>query len=159
MLAHQRATAAGAGVLLRVRNPQAGTSSARLSVGYGDFAQAYGGSYGSRLALYEVPACALDKKLGGRACPGRPKPLASTNDVKTQTVSAPLAATSTGTLVALAAADASAQGDYKATGLARRPNGTSRPPRAPSPGRIPSRSSRHRAGSLPRWGCRTHPRR
>ncbi|OPG04722.1 sugar-binding protein [Streptomyces sp. GKU 895] len=64
-----------------------------------------------------MPACALDKQLGGKQCQGRPKPLASVNDTKNQTVSAPLAATSAGTVVALAAADASAQGDYKATPL------------------------------------------
>ncbi|MFE7839230.1 RHS repeat-associated core domain-containing protein [Streptomyces sp. NPDC057474] len=117
VLPHARATAAGAGVLLRVKNPDAEQAKVRLSVDYGTFAEAYGGSYGSRLALYEVPACALEEKLGGKQCKGSPKPLASVNDVKAETVSAPLSATSADTVVALAAADASAQGDYKATPL------------------------------------------
>ncbi|MFF2126026.1 RHS repeat-associated core domain-containing protein [Streptomyces olivochromogenes] len=128
VMARGRAATTGAAVLLNVRNPAAATTATataekpgkvRLSVGYGAFAQAYGGSYGSRLALFEVPACALTKKLGSKECAGRPKPLASVNDSDTQTVSAPVSAQGAqGTVVALAATDASAQGSYKATPLA-----------------------------------------
>ncbi|MFH8724276.1 RHS repeat-associated core domain-containing protein [Streptomyces termitum] len=129
-----RAARLGAGALLRVRRADgAGTGgSVRLSVDYSAFAEGYGGGYGSRLRLVELPACAAVAEPGTAACPDLPTPLKTRNDVRTRTVSAdvrvpadPSAGTARtasagtgGTMVALASGTSSAQGSYAATPLA-----------------------------------------
>ncbi|SDT80703.1 polymorphic toxin-type HINT domain-containing protein [Actinoplanes derwentensis] len=102
------------GVLLQVAGSPA--QQQQLTVDYSSFAGAYGGSYGSRLTLSRLPDCAL-------ATPDKPEcapePLKTTNDTEKQTLSAQvtLPATASTLTVAVAAADASAQGTYDATPL------------------------------------------
>ncbi|MCM1946614.1 polymorphic toxin-type HINT domain-containing protein [Streptomyces sp. G2] len=129
-----RAARLGAGALLRVQRTDRSTDGGqvRLSVGYSGFAEGFGGSYGSRLRLVELPACAAVADPGTAACPDLPKPLKTLNDARTGTVSADVtvpsdaslsaaktaAGTQSGTMVALASGNSSAQGDYAATPLA-----------------------------------------
>ncbi|MEU8262026.1 RHS repeat-associated core domain-containing protein [Micromonospora sp. NPDC048999] len=82
----QAAQAAGVdGVLLSVI-PDAASGAVRVGVDYDAFAEAYGGNYGSRLRLVELPACALTTP--GLASCRTVTPLASTNDPAARTVSA-----------------------------------------------------------------------
>ncbi|MFF8445998.1 polymorphic toxin-type HINT domain-containing protein [Streptomyces californicus] len=141
VLPAERAAAVGAGALLRVgRTDGTGTSGkVRLTVDYSEFAEAYGGDYGARLHLVQLPACAAVATPGSKACPEQPKPLATVNSAEDRTVTAdvlaaaapasgtsakaapnaePKATPSAAPLVALAAGPSSAQGDYKATALA-----------------------------------------
>ncbi|MET9349053.1 hypothetical protein ABZY67_20460, partial [Streptomyces termitum] len=87
---------------------------ARVQVDYSAFRDAYGGDWAARLRLVELPACALTTP-DERACRVR-KPLATVNDARTGTLSAPVALAGTTVLAATAAAEGSS-GDYKATGL------------------------------------------
>ncbi|RKR86671.1 RHS repeat-associated protein [Micromonospora pisi] len=101
------ATAAGvSGLLLKVRRSDGvrGSGVVDLHVDYSGFAGAYGGDWSSRLHVVTVP--------GG-------KPLASTNDPATSTVSAsvPLAADGTTTSLAVTAGASGDNGDYSATSL------------------------------------------
>ncbi|MGW4229916.1 polymorphic toxin-type HINT domain-containing protein [Streptomyces sp. NPDC004980] len=133
VLPAKRAAAIGAGALMRVERTDAGAKAAkvRLSVDYSKFADAYGGDYGARLQLVQLPACAAVAAPGSKACPEQAKPLATVNDAEDRTVSADVQATaapasamtakaapSAAPLVALAAGPSSAQGSYKATALA-----------------------------------------
>ncbi|TDC01232.1 hypothetical protein E1284_40300, partial [Actinomadura bangladeshensis] len=131
------ATAARTGVdglaftVARTDKPQAGRVGVELD--YAKFAQAFGGAYGSRLRLYQMPACAL-------STPDKPQcrlaaPLDAVNDTGEQTLTAqvtaapartattvpsavPAAASqSVGTLLVAAAGESGPQGDYKATSL------------------------------------------
>ncbi|WP_405111418.1 sugar-binding protein [Micromonospora sp. NBC_01405] len=80
------AVAAGVeGVVLSV-TPNVSSGAVRVGVDYADFAEAYGGNYGSRLKLVQLPACALTTPAvkGCRTA----QPLASTNDASARTVSA-----------------------------------------------------------------------
>lgn len=87
------------------------TGDVGISIGYGSFATAYGADWATRLRLATLPDCAL-------TTPGRPecaaKPLASRNDVTTQTVSATVPV---GALVVTLAASSGGAGDYTATRL------------------------------------------
>lgn len=139
VLNRDRATRLGAGAVLRVKPTEqsAKPGKVRLAVDYSAFDNAFGGSYGARLRLVELPACAAVHDVGSRACPGTPKELRSVNDAKTRTVSAdislPASAAGTGakaqtetstatavgaTVLAVQAGDSSSKGDYKATSLA-----------------------------------------
>ncbi|WP_240958500.1 polymorphic toxin-type HINT domain-containing protein [Streptomyces chilikensis] len=112
----------------------------KITVDYSSFADAYGGSYGSRLRLVEYPECVLttpDKKK----C-STPKPLRTDNDAEDRTLTAVVsaAADTTGekedagaqprtlsqksnatgagfTVLAATAGESGGQGDYKATSL------------------------------------------
>ncbi|MEU5147366.1 RHS repeat-associated core domain-containing protein [Streptomyces yangpuensis] len=130
----KRATQLGAGALLRVQRADqaADGGQVRLHVDYAAFADGFGGSYGSRLQLVELPACAAVADPGTAACPELPKPLKTVNNAKTKTVSADLTAparpagmsvmaagpAASGSMVALAAGDSGTQGNYAATPLA-----------------------------------------
>ncbi|MEU1180446.1 RHS repeat-associated core domain-containing protein [Streptomyces sp. NPDC005820] len=128
----KRAGKLGADVLLGVERADgsAQTGKVRLTVDYSEFAEGFGGSYGSRLRLVQLPACAVVAVPGSKECPEQPKVLPTVNDVKTGTVSAdvtaaPASAEGVSTmaaeatsLVAVAAGPSSAQGTYKATALA-----------------------------------------
>ncbi|WP_432134969.1 RHS repeat domain-containing protein [Streptomyces sp. bgisy154] len=116
VLAHTVAERAGVnGVLFSLEG--AGTVDARLD--YSSFAEAYGGGYGSRLTLVELPACALDKpdKTECRTA----TPVETVNDTERRTLTAPkVALHSSGPtlLAAVAAAEETAgKGDYTATKL------------------------------------------
>lgn len=134
VVAPDRAAKLGAGALLRVQRSDQGTDAApvRVKVDYSAFADGFGGSYGSRLALVELPACAAVADPGTAACPELPKPLKTVNDPKTKTVSADVTAqprmvgmstmaagpAAVGPIVALTAGGSGAQGNYSATPLA-----------------------------------------
>jgi hypothetical protein len=83
------------GVLFAVRAPGRGHGKIRVGLDYGGFAQAYGGNYGSRLVLSELPACALTTP--GRPACQREVPLHSANDWAKQEVSAKVQVTGAGT--------------------------------------------------------------
>ncbi|MEU8144245.1 polymorphic toxin-type HINT domain-containing protein [Nonomuraea sp. NPDC048901] len=96
--------------------PVPGKMAVRLD--YSGFARAYGASYGSRLRLVRLPACALTTPdaAGCRTA----TPVASANDTEHQTVSAEVTTASAdgaATVLAAAAAPSSGKGDYKATSL------------------------------------------
>ncbi len=108
------------GLLLTVARADAGTTAGRVGVrlDYSGFGDAFGGSYGSRLRLVELPACAL-------ITPGRPecaqeRPLAIRNDTEAKALAADvdLAPAASGATVLAATAGASSdKGDYTATPL------------------------------------------
>ncbi|RKN35413.1 RHS repeat domain-containing protein [Micromonospora musae] len=96
------AEAAGVdGVLLSV-TPDVASGAVRVGVDYAQFAEAFGGNYGSRLRLVTLPACALTTPTLDSCRTATP--LTSSNDLAAQTVSAevPLA-TDAGSRVAGAA--------------------------------------------------------
>ncbi|HXS64574.1 MAG TPA: RHS repeat-associated core domain-containing protein [Streptosporangiaceae bacterium] len=70
------------GLVLAVQRADGNTATGRVhvSVSYKTFAQAYGGDYGSRLRLVELPACALTSPTI-RACRTQ-TPLGSLNDTR-----------------------------------------------------------------------------
>ncbi|MBG0569015.1 polymorphic toxin-type HINT domain-containing protein [Actinoplanes aureus] len=104
------------GVLMRLGRADGVTAAGttKVTLDYQSFATAYGADWSSRLRLVSLPACALTtpQKTG---CEGTP--LASDNDVATQTLSADVAVSSAPTLVATTAAAAGPAGDYSATTL------------------------------------------
>ncbi|TDB89958.1 RHS repeat-associated core domain-containing protein [Actinomadura sp. 7K534] len=111
----------------RTDKPNAGQVGVELD--YSQFSQAFGGAYGSRLRLYQMPACAL-------STPSKPEcrlaaPLKAVNNSGEQTLTAQVTAApattssgtesaagqSVGTLLVAAAGASGPQGDYKATSL------------------------------------------
>lgn len=120
------------GVVLTATAEDPGKS--RIGVGYSSFASAVGGGWAGRLALVRLPSCALTTPEKAE-CRTRTR-LDSTNDTRTQTVSAtvsltvpsdgpvtPKRASSEATVLALTAASTGAgespsgSGDYSATEL------------------------------------------
>ncbi|GAA3817853.1 RHS repeat-associated core domain-containing protein [Sphaerisporangium flaviroseum] len=105
------------GVLFSVEptGPAAREMAVRLD--YSGFARAYGASYGSRLRLVRLPACALTTP-DAPAC-RTATPVASANDTARRTLSAQVAAGGgQGAAVLAAASEPSGEkGDYKATPL------------------------------------------
>ena len=106
------------GVVFTVRPDKAGT--AQVGLDYSAFRDSYGGDWAGRLRLVQLPACALTTPQVA-AC-RKQTPLISTNDTRTQTVSAavPLTAATTAQPMVLAA-EATASGGggtYAATSLA-----------------------------------------
>ncbi|MFI1192970.1 RHS repeat-associated core domain-containing protein [Micromonospora sp. NPDC020750] len=83
------------GVLLSVA-PSAGTANGTVRVGvdYAEFAEAYGGNYGSRLRLVRLPGCALTSPQVAECRAATPLP--STNDVAANSVSAEVPLTAAG---------------------------------------------------------------
>jgi RHS repeat-associated protein len=125
------------GVVMQVSGLTPGTGSVRAGLSYKGFAQAYGGNYGLRLGLVELPACALTTPQVA-AC-RKQAPVTTVNDSRNDTVStaiglpggtatSPAAAltASASTTVVLAATTAggegSAAGTYGATSL--KPSGS-----------------------------------
>ncbi|HEU5156106.1 MAG TPA: RHS repeat-associated core domain-containing protein [Streptosporangiaceae bacterium] len=87
-----------------------------MRLDYSGFTQAFGGSYGSRLRLEQLPGCAITTPE--RAACRTATPVATTNNGKAQTLTADVdAATSGATVLAAAAAPSGSAGDYKATSL------------------------------------------
>ncbi|MFJ7899114.1 polymorphic toxin-type HINT domain-containing protein [Streptomyces sp. NPDC096198] len=76
------------GALFTLTPSTVGQGEARLSLDYSRFAQAYGGSFGARLHLVELPACALTTPQ--RAACRTQTPLGSKNDPAAKSLSAPL---------------------------------------------------------------------
>ncbi|WP_327110935.1 hypothetical protein OG206_00330 [Streptomyces sp. NBC_01341] len=97
----------------------------RVSLDYSSFASAYGGSYGSRLKLMQMPACALTTPA--KATCLTPKGLGSKNSTEDQVVTAtvPRAAAMSAAVgvqpmvFAAVAAASSAGGDFSATPLSQ----------------------------------------
>ncbi|WP_331452520.1 polymorphic toxin-type HINT domain-containing protein [Streptomyces sp. SS162] len=125
-----RAAQLGVSSLLRLERADDGDKAAevRVTVGYSSFAEGYGGSYGSRLHLVQLPACAAYAQPGSAKCPEAPKPLATVNDAKSRTLAADVTAAPADAgpstmavdgapLVAVTSGQSSAQGTYKATAL------------------------------------------
>ncbi|MFC6020041.1 polymorphic toxin-type HINT domain-containing protein [Plantactinospora solaniradicis] len=120
------------GLALRVAAPAGATGgAARLSVDYSGFRYAAGGSWASRLRLWQVPACALTTPEAP-AC--RSVPLRTSNDLAAGVASAEVAvpagpspaaesldrsaAEAAGSFVVLAAGASGSDGDFGATSLA-----------------------------------------
>ncbi|WP_433272144.1 RHS repeat-associated core domain-containing protein [Actinosynnema sp. CS-041913] len=117
---HDRAAAVRAdvaGVLLTVgraeESPLPGKAMVRLD--YSGFAEAFGGSYGSRVRLVRMPACALTTPDKAECRTTTPVP--SANDVRAKTVSAEIEPAQA-TVLAVTAGTEGPKGDYKATELA-----------------------------------------
>ncbi|MGW0831987.1 RHS repeat-associated core domain-containing protein [Streptomyces prunicolor] len=108
------------GIVLTVR-PDSVTSGGTAQVGlnYSAFKDVYGGDWAGRLRLVQLPACALTTPQAA-AC-RKQTPLTSTNDAKTQTVSAEIALPATTTaqpmVLAAEAAATGGGGSYAATSL------------------------------------------
>ncbi|HKS98591.1 MAG TPA: sugar-binding protein, partial [Rugosimonospora sp.] len=125
MFDHGSATRAGVtGVLFTVSGATA-TGPVRVGLDYTGFAQAYGGNYGSRLRLVQVPGCALTTPQVA-AC-RRQTPVASVNDPAAQTLSASVQVTASAAAMVLAATtdpgqEGGAAGSYAATSL--KPSGS-----------------------------------
>ncbi|MEU9839389.1 RHS repeat-associated core domain-containing protein [Actinomadura sp. NPDC048032] len=109
------------------RTDAAAPGRVRVRLDYSRFAQAFGGGYGARLRLTQVPQCAL-------VTPEKPEcrtavPVVARNDGAARTLTAdieagpaaasgsPAAAQQNATLLVAAAGSDSSQGDYKATSL------------------------------------------
>ncbi|MEU8347316.1 polymorphic toxin-type HINT domain-containing protein [Spirillospora sp. NPDC048832] len=111
------------------RTDAAAPGRVKLRLDYSAFAQAFGGAYGPRLRLMQMPACALTTPDQPQCRTPKPVPADNNGVRKTLTaeVEAAPAATSgsqaaaeagqNGTLLVAAAAFDSSQGDYKATSL------------------------------------------
>ncbi|WP_255950026.1 polymorphic toxin-type HINT domain-containing protein [Streptomyces odontomachi] len=95
----------------------AADTSIGLSLDYSAFAEAFGGDYGSRLRLVELPSCALTTPDKQRC--RSTSPVGSANDTERQALTAgrvPLRGGQTTVLAATADEDSS-KSDYKATSL------------------------------------------
>ncbi|MEU6122594.1 polymorphic toxin-type HINT domain-containing protein [Streptomyces sp. NPDC047123] len=92
-------------------------SKVRAAIDYAGFAEAFGGGYGDRLTLIELPACALTtpRKQQCRTS----KPVVTVNDTEKKTLTANSVTLRAGgaTVLAAVADEKSASGDYKATSL------------------------------------------
>ncbi|MGW0934941.1 polymorphic toxin-type HINT domain-containing protein [Streptomyces sp. NPDC002666] len=130
VLDRKKATAAGVdGPLMTVARTDgtARNGPVEVSLDYGDFAEAYGGGYGSRLRLVTYPECVL-------TTPDRPEcatatPLATANDTNATTLSAKVSAApavsaadsarsvSSVTVLAATAEASGDQGNFGATSL------------------------------------------
>jgi RHS repeat-associated protein len=115
---YDRAAAQHAGYDLVVRASRADGIAAAgpvsVAVGYGTFANAYGGNWASRLKLVALPECALTTPAA-KECAATDVPTA--NDAATKTVTADVSAAPQGTLLALTAGSSSDGGDFGVTDL------------------------------------------
>ncbi|MEV1064204.1 polymorphic toxin-type HINT domain-containing protein [Streptomyces sp. NPDC050263] len=133
---HKKSLAAGVdGVLLKVARTDGVNKAgpAKVQLDYSGFADAYGGSYGSRLRFVQYPECLLTTPQKKKCA--TPRELKSTNSVSAQTLMTTVdaapdqtagvttqtlksASTSTGVTLLAATADSSGdQGTYTATSL------------------------------------------
>ncbi|MET7601240.1 RHS repeat-associated core domain-containing protein [Streptomyces avermitilis] len=137
VLGRQAAKAAGVdGVLFTVARTdgERGQGPARVTLDYSDFADAYGGGYGSRLRLVQYPECVLttpEKKgcltptylrssnnAAQQTLTAKVSAAGDTSGTSTQLLTTGTAATSSATVLAATASSGGDQGDYKATSLA-----------------------------------------
>ncbi|MFG1672979.1 RHS repeat-associated core domain-containing protein [Micromonospora sp. NPDC049282] len=100
--------------------PGSPSGAARVSVDYDAFRYAVGGSWASRLRLWQVPECALTDHSGPDC---RSVPLHTTNDVGAGVATAevnvaPAATVGSGSVLMLAASASGSDGDFGATSLA-----------------------------------------
>lgn len=106
------------GLLLTVAAAGVGTGRVGVRVDYSQFMNAFGGSYGSRLRLVQLPACVLttpERTECHKAVPVT----AGGNNTEAKTVSGDIAveAANAPTVLAAAAGASSDKGDYKASSL------------------------------------------
>ncbi|WP_461025831.1 polymorphic toxin-type HINT domain-containing protein [Streptomyces sparsus] len=89
----------------------------KVAIDYAAFAEVFGGSYATRLRLFELPSCAVTTPRKDACRVGKPVP--TQNDTVTRTLTAKsVTLRSSGATVLAAAADAEGdKGDYKATSL------------------------------------------
>jgi YD repeat-containing protein len=130
VLSHSAASALGvSGVVLTVSGSSVSAGLVRVGLDYGGFAQEYGGNFGSRLALVELPACALTTPQIAD-CRKQTPVASSSNDAVAQSVSAQVALggsrVAAPQLVLAATSGADTEGDaagsYAATSL--KPSGS-----------------------------------
>jgi len=135
---HAQTVAAGANGMLLGLSPvgsASGSGPVQVVVDYSALAKAYGGGYGSRLQLFQVPACALTTP-SAKACRTR-TPVAFTNradaDQLTATITlgstaataagtraaaaTPMTDSGAGTALVVTSGDSGSQGNYAATSL------------------------------------------
>jgi RHS repeat-associated protein len=119
----RKASAVNGVVFTLAGRATAGSGTVRIGLDYSGFAQAFGGNYGSRLRLVQLPDCALSAS-SVTGC-GTARPLPSVNDTAGQTVSAEVSLGTT-TVVLAATSDAGQEGgpagSYAATDL--KPSGS-----------------------------------
>ncbi|TDD84804.1 RHS repeat-associated core domain-containing protein [Actinomadura rubrisoli] len=120
-----QATAHRAGVegLVFTLVPDAKATAGRVGVrvDYSSFAQAFGGSYGTRLRLVQLPACALTTPAKPECRTSAPVTTANNGETKTLTADVetitPVSPTLTPMVLAAVAAPEGSLGDFKATKL------------------------------------------
>ncbi|MFI5736553.1 polymorphic toxin-type HINT domain-containing protein [Kribbella sp. NPDC051587] len=88
----------------------------QIEIDYSRFADAYGGDWRNRLKLVALPACVLTTP--SKAGCLTQTDLGSTNDLRRQKLSAPVAVDSNARVLAVTADSSSTSGDYTATSLA-----------------------------------------
>ncbi|MDQ7911374.1 polymorphic toxin-type HINT domain-containing protein [Phytohabitans sp. ZYX-F-186] len=126
VLDQEVARAAGINGVLFTVAPAGGGGAGQVRVGldYGEFAEAYGANYGSRLRLVQLPSC-VTTTPDAAGC-RRATPLRSTNDPAAQSVSASLTLSAAAPIVVAAVAGAGEEGGtggtYAATDL--KPSGS-----------------------------------
>jgi RHS repeat-associated protein len=106
------------GLLLTVaRSDGASTAGrAKVRIDYSGFAQAFGGSFGTRLRLEQLPTCATT--VPERADCRVGKPLPAVNDGVAKTLTSEVEAVGSGeTVLAATATSSGSSGDFKATSL------------------------------------------
>ncbi|WP_312882468.1 RHS repeat domain-containing protein [Micromonospora polyrhachis] len=112
LLDRAAATAAGIdGVLFSLTPEQgaAGAGTVRVGIDYANFAEAYGGNYGSRLRMVRLPACALTTP-NATVC-RTAESLPSSNDPASQTVATEIQMTGSTTAEAVVMAAVASAGD------------------------------------------------
>ncbi|MFG1809487.1 RHS repeat domain-containing protein [Streptomyces sp. NPDC049040] len=77
------------GVVLAIKPSAGAAGSVKVQVDYSGFRDAYGGDWASRLALQQLPSCALTTPQDAACAVGRD--LGTVNDTKTGTLTAPVA--------------------------------------------------------------------
>ncbi|MET9113215.1 polymorphic toxin-type HINT domain-containing protein [Streptomyces longwoodensis] len=94
-----------------------GAGAVRAGLDYASFAGAYGGGYGERLRLVQLPACVLSTPDQPQCRTARPVRTVNDTEHKTLTAQAVTLGASAATVLAAAADTGSGLGDYKATSL------------------------------------------
>ncbi|MEU8616831.1 ricin-type beta-trefoil lectin domain protein [Streptomyces sp. NPDC048623] len=140
MASHERATGAGVDGMLFALTPTRSSTAGKvqLVIDYGKLAKAYGGGYGSRLQMVQMPACAFTtpQRSECRRRTSIPFENRATADQLSATVSlnaspattgpesrsAMLTQAAEGTSIAITSGSGGSQGDYAATSL--NPSGT-----------------------------------
>ncbi|RKS68417.1 RHS repeat-associated protein [Actinomadura pelletieri DSM 43383] len=116
-----RATARRSGVegLMFTLAPAGQGASGRVGVrvDYAAFAQAFGGSYGTRLRLVQLPACVLSAPAKAECRAATPIPTVNNGETQTLTADVNTNAQNGPAMLAAVAAPEGPQGDYSATKL------------------------------------------
>jgi RHS repeat-associated protein len=106
------------GVLFTLKaKDKASSGTVGATVDYSAFAEAFGGSYASRLTLVELPTCALTTPKNPKCRNATPVPTANDTEAQTLTARSVSVSSNSPTLLAATAGDAGKTGDYKASPL------------------------------------------